>query len=126
MEWVRLTDDQVIKRVRVEQQHRRLIGALCTLFGIVILSVGLLFWIRFQNEYTSFSEMLSKTEPPTPQQREQFGRKMDFYMGVGFGSILVGGVESAIGMVTVGLIWMLTQNRRDRLLLKCWDGHRSS
>jgi len=115
------TDEQVIERIRSWQRYRRPVGAICFLVGLAIVAF-ILYWVHDLRAQTL--ALLSQLDPSlTPAQEMQ--RSFDhaqYNMGFGLGFILAAGLSAGTSLVTSGLICLLAQSRKDRLLLRCWDG----
>jgi len=117
----KLTDEEIIERIRREQRYRWPIGITCAIVGIA----GLVVTFSYIQLIVSLShDMTSPMEPPPTTQ--QIARQLDqsrFYVGIALGFILAEGLTSFIGLAGVGL-WMFRNNRKDKMLLKYWDANR--
>jgi len=118
MQWFRLTDDQLINRIRTAQRHRRTAGVLWAVLGVGLLMLCLFLALRVDRQFNWIDHELHHGEQLTSQQLNE--RAVDFYWGAGLGLGFAVVLYSSAGLILLGLTWMLP-NRRDRLLLKCWD-----
>ncbi|MEZ0265872.1 MAG: hypothetical protein ACAI43_14170, partial [Phycisphaerae bacterium] len=69
--------------------------------------------------------LLSQLDPsktPTTQEVQRSFEHAQYNMGFGLGFSLATGLSAGAWLATSGLVWLLARSRKDRLLLRCWDG----
>ncbi|GEM_PF-2927059 len=117
----KLTDGQVIERVRKAQRIRRPLGAffLCAgLIGAALLG----YWMHYlyAQLHTMLNELVA-TPHPTTQQMDKAMHETQFAVGFNFGFLAAIVWISIVQFLGLGVGWLLFRNRKDRLLLQCWD-----
>ncbi len=118
--WV-LSDDQFIERVRRWQRYRRPVGALYALLGVAGV-VLILYWVNdLRTKSLSVLNEMRDMQNPTTQQVAQSLDHVRFNIGFSLGFSLATGLTAAAGLATSGVVCLLAQSRKDKLLLRCWD-----
>ena len=116
-----LTDEQLIDRVRRAQRYRRLIGTVCMVVGFLAIGV-VVYWVNDMHARSlAILNSLARAANPTTQQVAQSLDESGFIIGFTVGVIAAGGFAGACVLSVTGLIHLLARNRKDLLLLKCWD-----
>lgn len=116
------TDEQVIERIRRWQRYRRPVGALCFVLGVAAVAL-VLYWVHdLRSQALAFFSQLDPTKTPTTQEMQLSFEHAQYNMGFGLGFILATGLSVGTSLAASGLVWLLVQSRKDRLLLQCWDG----
>jgi hypothetical protein len=116
------TDEQVVERIRRWQRYRRPVGAICFLLGVAAVAL-ILYWVHdLRAQSLALLSQLDPSRTPTTQQMQRSFDHAQYNMGFGLGFGLAAGLSAGVWLATSGLLWLLTQNRKDRLLLRCWDG----
>ncbi len=116
-----LTDDQFIERVRKAQRYRRMAGAFCVFLGIVFGALFLYYLDNTQRQGLATLDEMQAIEQPTTQQQAQFTEHTQFYMGFGLGSLMAAGMMAAGWLVILGVVYLFTKDRKNEMLLRCWD-----
>jgi len=115
------TDEQVIERVRRAQRYRRLIGIICIILGLVGIAI-VAYWVHaLETKSLAVFHELAEKSNPTTHDVERSIDETRFSMGFTLGFISASGFTGACGLCAAGFVYVLTSNRKDRLLLKCWD-----
>jgi len=118
--WV-LSDDQFIERVRRWQRYRRPVGALCALLGVAGVAL-ILYWVNdLRTRSLALLDEMRDVQNPTTQQVAQSLDHARFNIGLGLGFSLATGLAAAASLATSGVVCLLAQSRKDKLLLRCWD-----
>lgn len=115
------SDEQVIARVRWAQRYRRPLGVLCVVVGLTGIAL-VAYWVHdLQAQSTALFNELARAPQPTTQQVAQSIDQARFSSGFSLGFIAAAGFAGAVECAVFGLVWILVRNRKDRLLLQCWD-----
>ena len=116
------TDEQVIERIRRWQRYRRPVGALCFLLGVAAVAI-VLFWVHdLRAQSLALLSQLDPSKTPSTQEMQDSFEHAQYNWGFGLGFMLASGLAAGASLATSGLVWLLAQSRKDRLLLRCWDG----
>jgi hypothetical protein len=116
------TDEQVIHRVLQAQRYRRPLGALCVVLGLAGIAL-VAYWVHdLRAQSLAVLNQLSQVSQPTTQQVAQTMDEVRFNSGFTLGFLLAGGLAGACSLAASGFVWLVVRNRKDELLLKCWDG----
>ncbi|HEV7301716.1 MAG TPA: hypothetical protein VGN72_20430 [Tepidisphaeraceae bacterium] len=120
MQWLP-TDEQVIERLRFWQRRRRMVGVAMLVIGIAVVG-GALYEVRKLHEQSVaiFAE-LDREAAPTTKTFEETMDQTQFNTGLMLGFLLATGLSAGASLAVTGLVCVITQNRKDRLLLQCWD-----
>ena len=117
-----LTDEQVIERIRRWQHYRRPVGATCFVLGLSIVAI-ILYWVHDLREQSlALLSQLDPSRAPTTQEMQRSFDHAQYNMGFGLGFGLAAALATGASLAASGLVWLLSQSRKDRLLLRCWDG----
>lgn len=115
------TDERVIESARKAQRYRRAWGALCVVIGLIGIAL-VAYWVHdLQAQSLAVFNELAKATQPTTQQAAQAIDQARFSSGFSLGFIAAAGFTGAVECLALGLVWILVRNRKDRLLLQCWD-----
>ena len=116
------TDEQVIEHIRRWQRYLRPAGAICFLLGLAAVAL-ILYWIHdLRAQSLAFFSQLNDIRRPTTKDVQRSFDYAQYNIGFALGFGLATGLFAGTSLATSGLVWLLTQSRKDRLLLRCWDG----
>jgi hypothetical protein len=115
------SDEVVIARLRRSMRYRRWIGA-----GVVLLGIGSVVLVEhfLGNTRAMLVRGLSYDPNPTKQQLQEKALGTSYLLGFAFGFQTAGMYFAAAGLLAAG-IRLIMPNRKDKLLLKCWDAQHS-
>jgi len=117
-----LTDQQLIDRVRWNQRHRRKIGAVLFIVGVLLFLLLSYFINDIHQKHKAILDALAVSQDASLQQTIVARGEWSHIMGFSFGFMCAGGLISAGMFVVMGVVLSSTNiNRKDILLLKCWD-----
>lgn len=116
------SDEQIIERVRKAERYRRPLGALCLVFGLIGIAL-VVYWVHdLHVQSAAIFDELAKSPQPSTQRVAQSFDAARFNTGFSLGFMAAAGLAGAAECAVFGLIWVFIRNRKDRLLLKVWDG----
>ena len=122
----RITDEEFVERVRRWHRLRRLWGALLLLVGVAFTVVMVIWGQRLSDRSLDLINTLAELDNPSAEQREQRTETSCFYIGLGLGSMIMGGILAGGMGAGAGLALLVGSDRKDRLLLDCWDERRGA
>ena len=120
----RITDEEFVARVRRWHRLRRLCGALLLLVGVAFGIVMLIWGQRLSHRSLDLINSLVEVDNPSAEQRQQLADASLFHMGLFLGSAISTGVLAGGMAAGTGLSLVVGTDRKNRLLLDCWDERR--
>jgi hypothetical protein len=118
---LRSTDAKVIERTRRWQRRRRPVGAIFLVLGLAAVAL-VLYWVHdLRAQSLALLAQFNPARSPTTQQMQRTFDHAQYDMGLGVGFVLAAALSVGASLATSGLVWLFTPNRKDRLLLRCWD-----
>jgi hypothetical protein len=116
-----LSDDALIERVRRARRYRRPLGAICLLVGLLGMAL-LAYWTHnMMARWQELFDELARSPSPTTQQFERGMNESRFLTGFGLGCTAAAFWAAANVCAVAGVVCLVARNRKDDLLLKCWD-----
>jgi CheY-like chemotaxis protein len=119
----RLTDEQLIQRIRKMQRYRRPLGLLLLFLGLVCAAIAIYYAYTLSAQSLAITQELSQSPHPTTRQVTNAFNNFDFLMSFSLGFGIASLWFYAVVCIAVGFIWLTINNRKDRLLLQHWDAH---
>jgi hypothetical protein len=125
------TDQQRIERIRRWQKYRRPMGIAAALVSFAGCILIFYYLVQFRSEITmGFSpeeiQAIESRDSKAAQAANNMDGKLNFDMGFALGLSFAIGIWSTAGLGIMGIMMILLKNRKDQLLLKCWDRHATS
>ena len=116
-----LSDEQLVERIRKSQRYRRPMGSIFACLGIAWMLFAAFAVHKFHVESDAILQCLAHAPDPTQQQSLRFAGYMGVWLGFGLGFAFAFGLSIGLFLTVIGCECLLGTDRRNALLLKCWD-----